>query len=250
MPHHHPILDTHAAAALQMILGLTSLLSIQELVDCVFVLGHKPTLSRTYLLSHLRQRIHAETVHGHHRRSPGLPRSILFSFLIIAVLVAGAAITILFWTTYAPVPAPDVLVTHGPIAIISEVSGRIDEVYVREGSVVRIGDPIVQLDTRDLRRKKHTLEARIHLAELNGVVDRVGVSRLYNELHQLQVDLIRCTITSPAEGSILFLKPLNIGELLSAGTAIGMVSPLDGMNTKSAGAGTSLVPALSFNDGF
>src|SRR5262245_40836737 len=122
MPHYHPILDAHAAAVLQMILGLAFLLIIQVLVDCVFVLGHKPT-SRTYLLSHLRRRIHAETVHGHHRCPPGLPRSILSSFRIIAVLVAGTAITILFWTPYAPVAAPDVLVAHGRIAIISEVNG-------------------------------------------------------------------------------------------------------------------------------
>jgi len=235
MPHHHPILDIHAAAALQMILGLTSLLSIQVLVDCVFVLGHKPTLSRTYLLSHLRQRIDAETVHGQHRRPPGLPRSILFSFLITAGVVAGVAITILFWRAYAPVPAPDILVAHGPFAIVSEVSGHIDKVYVNEGSVVRIGDPIVQLDTRPLRRRKHTLETRIHFAELNDVVNRVGVSRLYNELHQVQLDLTRCTITSPAEGRILSLEPLNMGELLSAGTAIGMVSPIDARKTKSAG---------------
>jgi hypothetical protein len=226
MPHHHSILDAHAAAVLQMILGLTSLIFIQVLVDCIFVLGHQPTLSRTYLLSHLCRRIRAETVHGHHRCPPGLPHSIVISFRSVAVLVAGAAITILFWSAYAPVPAPDILVTHGPVAIVTEVSGRIEKVYVREGSVVRIGDPIVQLDTRDLRRKKHTIEARIHLAELDGVVDRVAVSRLYSDLHQLQVELGRCTITSPTEGNILALKPLHIGELLSAGTAIGITIPM------------------------
>jgi len=53
-----------------------------------------------------------------------------------------------------------------PVRIISEVSGRIRHLYTKEGSSVREGDVLLQLDTRDLLLKQRTLESRIHYTEL------------------------------------------------------------------------------------
>jgi ABC-type bacteriocin transporter len=92
LPHSRLFLDALAAAVLMTVLGLTSSFFIQALVDFVFVLGRKPALNwlglgmllvtlarvsflglRSYLLTHLSQRIDAETVLGYHRHLLGLP---------------------------------------------------------------------------------------------------------------------------------------------------------------------------------
>lgn len=53
-----------------------------------------------------------------------------------------------------------------PIRIVSEISGRISSIAVKEGSYVHAGDPLIQLDTRELILKKHSVESRIHFTEL------------------------------------------------------------------------------------
>jgi ATP-binding cassette subfamily B protein len=92
LPHRRLFLDALIAAVLMTFLGLTSSLFIQTLVDFVFILGRKPALNwlglgmllvslarvcflglRSYLLTHLSQRIDAETVLGYHRHLLGLP---------------------------------------------------------------------------------------------------------------------------------------------------------------------------------
>ncbi len=92
LPHRRLFLDALIAAVLLTVLGLTSSFFIQALVDFVFILGRKPALNwlglgmllvtlarvgflglRSYLLTHLSQRIDAETVLGYHRHLLGLP---------------------------------------------------------------------------------------------------------------------------------------------------------------------------------
>jgi ATP-binding cassette, subfamily C, bacteriocin exporter len=92
LPHRRLFLDALIAAVLLTVLGLTSSFFIQALVDFVFVLGRKPALNwlglgmllvslaragflglRSCLLTHLSQRIDAETVLGYHRHLLGLP---------------------------------------------------------------------------------------------------------------------------------------------------------------------------------
>jgi multidrug efflux pump subunit AcrA (membrane-fusion protein) len=46
--------------------------------------------------------------------------------------------------------------------IVTDVSGRIQYVYVEEGSTVRTGDLLIQLETRELLFKKRELETLIH----------------------------------------------------------------------------------------
>lgn len=98
LPHHRLFLDVLTAAVLMTVLGLSSSFFIQALVDFIFVLGRKPALNwlglgmllvtlsragflglRSYLLTHLSQRIDAETVLGYHRHLLGLPLIFFYS---------------------------------------------------------------------------------------------------------------------------------------------------------------------------
>jgi multidrug resistance efflux pump len=112
----------------------------------------------------------------------------------------------------------------GPVPIVSDFGGLVQRVYVTEGSTVRAGDPLVQLDVRDLIRRKHILESQIHRAELHAKGSRLELARLYHDLHQIQLDLVRRTITSPSDGRIMSLVRLNRGDRLLPGIAIGVVT--------------------------
>ena len=86
---------------------------------------------------------------------------------LLAVLVIAAAA----WAYRTPmdisVQARGIVRPEGdPVRVVSEAGGRIRAVHVTEGSRVRLGDPLVQLDTRDLELKKRALETRIHFTEI------------------------------------------------------------------------------------
>src|SRR5438093_6326207 len=89
------------------------------------------------------------------------------SVYLLAMLVVAAAV----WSYLTPIDisvrARGVVRSNGdPVRVISEVSGRIRHVFIKEGSTVREGDLLVQLNTRDLALKQKTVEGRIHYAEI------------------------------------------------------------------------------------
>jgi multidrug resistance efflux pump len=125
-----------------------------------------------------------------------------------------------------PLPEPgEFRVQAGPVPIVIEVGGRIRDVYVTEGSRVRVGDLVVQLDTHDLHFRKLALESQIHSAELHPAEAHFDLMNLYSELRQLQMNMDRLTVASPCDGEIVSLEALHAGERLRAGTAIGVILP-------------------------
>ena len=83
----------------------------------------------------------------------------------VLVIVAAA------WAYFTPIDisvrARGIVRPEGdPIRIVSEGGGRIRKVHAGEGSTVRMGDPLLQLDDRDLVLKQRALESRIHFIEL------------------------------------------------------------------------------------
>jgi multidrug resistance efflux pump len=150
-------------------------------------------------------------------------RSLSFSFTVRPVSRSKAwcigttlvtvigAISAYWMTVRISWHAPMILEPRGgPVPIVSDFGGLVQRVYVTEGSTVRAGDPLVQLDVRDLIRRKHILESQIHRAELHAKGSRL--------------DLVRRTITSPSDGRIMSLVRLNRGDRLLPGIAIGVVT--------------------------
>src|SRR5712691_1745940 len=87
-------------------------------------------------------------------------------YALTALVFAAAA-----WAYFTPIDisvrAPGIVRPQGdPIRIVCEVGGRIRDVHVREGSEVLQGDPLIQLDPRDLILRQRSLETRIHFTEL------------------------------------------------------------------------------------
>jgi len=225
---HSLILDVFVAAVLLTILGLTLFFFIQALVDYVFVRGRKPAF-RSCLLPRLSQRTKAERVLGRHSYPLGLPLNVSLNdsriFCALAIIL-GVTVSGYILTMNVALPAPGAFrVTGGPVPIVVEVSGRIRDVYMIEGSGVHVGDVLVQLDTTDLLLRKSVLESQIHSAELHGVDVHVDLVSLYRGLRQLQMDLDRHTITSPIDGELTSLELVHSGERLHAGTVIGVIFP-------------------------
>jgi multidrug resistance efflux pump len=147
------------------------------------------------------------------------------TFYVAANLIGIAAVLSYFITFDVAVPAPGAIASGGAIPIVAEVSGRVQKVYVSEGANVYIGDPLVQLDTHELLFKKRALESRIHLAEQHLKGSRPDLPRLYRELHEIQLDLERHTITSPVNGRIVWPSWPDAGGMVSAGAAIAVAVP-------------------------
>lgn len=241
LPDHRLILDALTAAVLLTILGLTYSTLIQALVDPIFVLGRTPALHQLRsasldlgpcLLARLSRGTIVETEICSHRYLRGLPLAFLLTHesTLRAALLCGAAFILLAISAYLlllhlAVAAPDKLPPTCASPILSEATGHIERIYVTDGSRVHTGDPVIQLDTRHLLVRKHVVEALIHAAELGATDSRYGLSSMYKELQQIQLDLDRFTITSPVDGEVLSLASIYPGQILLAGSAVALVAP-------------------------
>lgn len=105
------------------------------------------------------------------------------------------------------------------VDVTSETAGRVEAVYVEEGSCVRTGDILIQFDTEDTLLRRSGIITRIDLAELRGA-DATG---LYRELERLNRDLARMTITAPADGRVVWLAKVRAGESVGVGELLAVL---------------------------
>jgi multidrug resistance efflux pump len=152
------------------------------------------------------------------------PQHLFLDLLIAAVFLMTIGLTLFI---FFQAPATFRFAAHpNPMAglprifqpIVIEVNGRVKSVNMREGSHLHRGDVLLQLETGELLLKKHRLERLIHFAEDH----RSNASELYRELKQTRILIGRHTITSPAEGEIMFSVCINPGDVVQSGTAIGV----------------------------
>jgi RND family efflux transporter MFP subunit len=120
--------------------------------------------------------------------------------------------------------------------LASRVVGRIEEVRVKEGSVVKKGDLLLTLDSRDLRAQRDRAEAELE----NATEQLRRVRRLYAErsaakqeldnaershkvaeaaMKAIEADLDYATIKAPFDG-IITKKLIEPGELTSPGRSL------------------------------
>jgi multidrug resistance efflux pump len=105
------------------------------------------------------------------------------------------------------------------VRVTSETAGLVGAVYVEEGSSVRTGDVLIQIDTHDTLLRRFRIITRIDVAELR----RADASGLYRELEAVNLDLARMTITAPANGRVIWLAKVRAGERVTAGELLALV---------------------------
>lgn len=137
---------------------------------------------------------------------------------------AGSAVTVPASATPAPVPAeaPELRAQLAPrrfTTLAAEIGARVQRLTVREGSVIRAGETLVDFDCSlhqaQFERAQATLDAaekqlatQRRLAELNATgrqeLDQAEgeASKTRAELRQMRVQLGKCRITAPFSGRV------------------------------------------------
>jgi len=203
-PYSRLFLDAHTAAVLMTILGLTSSFFIQ--------------VRRSRPSARLSPRIDTERVAGSHPYLLGLPLRPSYVLFLISLC---ASLFAYFTVLDTHPPEPDRLLTGTSVLpVIVEVSGRIETVYASAGAHMHTGDPIVQLDTRELLTKKRDIESRIHSFELNSSEAHSELSRLYRKLEDTRLEIGRFTVAAPSDGEILWVGALR--DRVTRGEAVAV----------------------------
>jgi multidrug efflux pump subunit AcrA (membrane-fusion protein) len=124
--------------------------------------------------------------------------------------------------------------------VVPEVPGRVEKVFVREGSTVKKGDPIAQLDkfrieTELSKLAQDKLRLENEAKRLSGQGDEASAQVALNEARSadeqeklLRADLEATTLRAPIDGRVLTKDiELHTGEFIQAGTPFAEVAGLD-----------------------
>ena len=131
---------------------------------------------------------------------------------------------------------------HG-VTVSADLPGTVDTITFDSGNFVHEGDVLVQLDTRQERAQLAALEAQRDLAKINydrmrqlvneGVISRMEYDKSTAEQRQTEANvgeikatIQRKTIRAPFSG-ILGIRQVNLGQYMSAGTAIVSLQALN-----------------------
>lgn len=140
------------------------------------------------------------------------PRRPLILAAAIVLLAIGAGVTAWWFLLAPPALPPGVIAVSGRVegddsAIASKTSGRIREITVREGDVMKAGDVIAVLDDEQIRAREQQAEAALQMAQARLRVSEQQVEVLGEQLRQseLAVDQARTDAqgkVSEAEGRL------------------------------------------------
>jgi membrane fusion protein (multidrug efflux system) len=131
---------------------------------------------------------------------------------------------------------------HG-VTVSADLPGTVDTINFESGKFVHQGEVLVTLDTRQERAQLAALEAQRDLAKITydrtqglvkeGVISRADYDKATAEQKQTEANvgeiratIERKTIRAPFTG-LLGLRQVNLGQYMSAGTAIVSLQALD-----------------------
>ncbi len=129
------------------------------------------------------------------------------------------------------------------VMVSADLPGTVDRINFDSGKAVREGDVLVELDTRQERAQLASLEAQRDLAKVNfarmeqlvkqGVIsrmeyDQATASQRQTEANvgEIRATIQRKTIRAPFSG-VLGIRKVNLGQYLSAGSAIVQLQALN-----------------------
>jgi membrane fusion protein, multidrug efflux system len=131
---------------------------------------------------------------------------------------------------------------HG-VMVSADLPGAVAKINFDSGKAVREGDVLVELDTRQERAQLAALEAQRDLAKVNfgrmqelvkeGVISRMEYDQATAQQRQTETNvgeiratIARKTIRAPFTG-VLGIRKVNLGQYLSAGSAIVQLQSLN-----------------------
>jgi multidrug efflux pump subunit AcrA (membrane-fusion protein) len=118
-------------------------------------------------------------------------------------------------------------------------SGVVQNVFVKEGDSVGVGDALIQLDAAEMRTRlfklRQELEAsqsQLRLMMVNRPINetleqRNRIARLQGEISDVERMFRHTTITSPVKGIITTINVRGPGEVLRQGQTVATIAPSD-----------------------
>lgn len=131
---------------------------------------------------------------------------------------------------------------HG-VMVSADLPGSVARINFDSGKAVRVGDVLVELDTREERAQLASLEAQRDLAKVNfgrmqqlvkdGVISRLEYDQATAQqreteanVGQIRATIERKTIRAPFSGT-LGIRKVNLGQYLSAGNPVVQLQALN-----------------------
>ena len=164
-------------------------------------------------------------------------RSLLY-VIILFVLVAFAWASIV--RIDMVVVANGTVIPQGNIKPIQPASsGIVQNVFVKEGDRVEVGDALIQLDATEmrtrlfkLRQELETNQSQLRLMMVNRPISdtleqRNRIARLQTEISDGERMLRHTTVTSPAKGVVTTINVRGAGEVLQQGQTVATIAPSD-----------------------
>lgn len=155
-------------------------------------------------------------------------------------LIAAAVLLIALWPLRVKVEGDCFLQPLRRATVVPEITGRIENIHVREGDRVKAGDALAQLDTRRLRldlagagqeKKAHLASAdRLRAAgdEAGAQIALLRVNMLAEQEKRLLADIESATLRAPMDG-VVMTKDLELraGEVLQTGAPFAEIAGLN-----------------------
>jgi biotin carboxyl carrier protein len=129
--------------------------------------------------------------------------------------------------------------------VVSEIPGRVERIYVREGSRIGKGEPLADLDKRKLETeleaaRKDVLRLQAEAEKYRGAGDEASAqvaslqaAAAHENTKRLQADIDSATMRSPIDGVVLTKDvEKHAGEFIQAGTAFTEVASMDVWNLR------------------
>ncbi|KAF1053610.1 MAG: hypothetical protein GAK43_01332 [Stenotrophomonas maltophilia] len=156
--------------------------------------------------------------------------------------VAGALLVLALWPVQQSVLAPGEIVARDPAVLRAPLQAVVERILVQPNQTVQSGEPLVQLDRRELESRlesaRQTLaaaEAQLRQARQQALYDeraKAGLAELTSRCDQaradsdyLQGNLDRTLILSPRDGVAIFDDPSDwVGRPVSLGERILQVA--------------------------
>jgi membrane fusion protein, multidrug efflux system len=148
-------------------------------------------------------------------------KRVLIPFLLfIAAIFAGV------WYWYSElrgfVSTDDAFVTADRVSISAKVLGRINRLTVDEGSVVKKGDILVQLDDSDVRAQLEQAKANLIFAQESLPLSKVNVARSQDDFQRADVQFKKAIITQEQYSHAQKALEAARAELLMAVARVGV----------------------------
>lgn len=160
----------------------------------------------------------------------------LFKLIAILTILGG----ILFFPWMEEVESDCTLVPEQRVKIVPEIAGRVETIFVREGNIVKAGDPIAKIETFALDAElAHTREelvaANAEVTKYRGLNDpaseQISLAKargFEQQIKRLQRDIEMATLRAPINGAVL-TKDIELfqGMYLSAGADFAVLGTIE-----------------------